>query len=66
VAAQAGDDGLTQVAEAAAELERSATGHGDVEQIARLTEELLKLCRSGQSPMSLSIGKVEIPPSAAA
>src|SRR5207245_2742340 len=54
VAAAAGDDGLTQVAECAAELERSATGHGDVEQINRLTDELLKLCRSSQSPMSLT------------
>ncbi len=66
VSAAAGDDGLTQVAECAAELERSATGHGDPEQIARLTEELLKLCRSGQSPMSLTLGKAEIPPSQAA
>jgi len=66
VAAQAADDGLVQVSECAAELERSATGQGDPEQINRLTEELLKLCRSGQSPMSMMIGRSEISSSAAA
>jgi hypothetical protein len=50
----------------ATELERSATGQGDPEQIARLTEELLKLCRSGQSPMNMMIGKGEFGVSAAA
>jgi diguanylate cyclase (GGDEF)-like protein/putative nucleotidyltransferase with HDIG domain len=64
VATAARDDGLLQVAECATELERSATGQGDVEQIVRLTDELLKLCRASQPPMS--IGKAEIPPSAAA
>jgi len=52
------------VAECAAELERSATGQGDPEAITRLTDELLKLCRSSSNP--LSIGKAEKPPSVAA
>jgi diguanylate cyclase (GGDEF)-like protein/putative nucleotidyltransferase with HDIG domain len=64
IAVAAGDDGLLQVAECAMELERSVTGQGDVEQITRLTDELLKLCRSSNGAMS--IGKAEIPPSAAA
>jgi hypothetical protein len=64
VAAAAGEDGLQQVAECATELERCATGQGDPEQIGRLTEDLLKMCRSSQSPMS--IGKAEILPSKAA
>lgn len=64
VAAAAGDDGLLQVAECASELERSATGQGDPEAITRLTDELLKLCRSSNGSMSFS--KSEIPPSKAA
>ena len=52
VAAAAGDDGLLQVADTAMELQKSATGNGDPEQITRLTDELLKLCRSNQLPPS--------------
>jgi diguanylate cyclase (GGDEF)-like protein/putative nucleotidyltransferase with HDIG domain len=66
VAAEATHDGLTQVAECAMELERSATGQGDPEQIARLTEELLKLCRAGQAPLSMAIGRADFGASAAA
>src|SRR5207248_2882284 len=64
VAAAAGEDGLTQVAECAAEMERCATGQGDPEQIGRLGDDLLKLCRSSQGGMSIS--KAETPPSVAA
>src|SRR5215204_1388961 len=65
VASAAKDDGLAQVAECATELEKSATGQGDPEQISRLTDELLKMCRSSHNPMMIGAGR-EIPPSQAA
>jgi diguanylate cyclase (GGDEF)-like protein/putative nucleotidyltransferase with HDIG domain/PAS domain S-box-containing protein len=64
VASAAAEDGLLQVAECANEVQRAATGSGDVEQIRRLTDDLLKLCRSSPQPMTPA--KAEIRPSAAA
>jgi hypothetical protein len=64
VSAAAGADGLAQVAECAGELEHCATGQGDPEQIARLTDDLLRLCRSSHGAMTL--GRSDTPPSVAA
>jgi len=63
VAAAAADDGLTQVAQCAGEIEKSTNGQGDPEQISRLSDDLLRLCRSSQGGMS--IGKAEMPSVAA-
>ena len=49
LAASAAKDGVTQVAELAAELEASATTDPDLIRVVQLTTDLLELCRSTQS-----------------
>jgi hypothetical protein len=53
VATAAAEDGLLQISDCAAKIEKCATGHDDVEQIARLTDDLLKLSRATH-PISFS------------
>ncbi len=53
VTAAAAEDGLLQISDCAAKIEKCATGHDDVEQISRLTDELLKLSRATH-PISFS------------
>jgi putative nucleotidyltransferase with HDIG domain len=56
VAAVAAKDGMSEIAEVATMLEKSASEHADLEGILRLTNELLELCRSRQSLDVSSLG----------
>ncbi len=49
IAAVAQKDGLSEIASVATTLEHSATGVADLENVLKLTNELLELCRSPQS-----------------
>jgi putative nucleotidyltransferase with HDIG domain len=53
ISAAAAHDGLLQISDCAARIEKCATGNDDVEQISRLTDELLRLSRATH-PISLS------------
>ena len=49
IAAVALHDGLPEIAGVAANLEKTADARGDIEEVLRMTNELLELCRSPQS-----------------